>query len=58
MVFGHKYRLFRKVTDSIREVECKRCKEQFGMHDVVKVLVPLDDELRHAHNIILKNKTT
>jgi hypothetical protein len=52
-IFGHRYRLLRKVTHSIREIECKRCKAQFGMSDEHRAILPLDSELRRAHSVIL-----
>ena len=56
-IFGHKYKLLRKVTPLIREIECTRCKRQFGMHDEVKTILPLDNELRYAHSIMSKVKS-
>jgi hypothetical protein len=48
-VFGHKYRLLRKITPMIREVKCKRCKKEFGMNDYLEVILEMDDELRKLH---------
>lgn len=51
-IFGHKYFLIRRITPVIREVGCKRCGQEFGMHDEVQAILPLDDELRYANNIL------
>lgn len=52
VLIGHKYRVLRNVSHEIREIECARCKKQFGMHDGLKVLLPLDQEMRDAHESI------
>jgi hypothetical protein len=53
-LFGHNYKLLRKISPTIREVKCGRCKQEFGMNDSVQALLPLDDELRDCHaNILL-----
>jgi hypothetical protein len=53
LIFGHRYRILRKITPYVRELKCKRCKKEFGMNDDVKVVLPLDQELREAHNSML-----
>jgi hypothetical protein len=52
-LFGHDYKLLRKISPTIREVKCGRCKQEFGMNDSVKGLLPLDDELRDYHPTLL-----
>lgn len=52
-LFGHKYKLFRNVSPTIRELECERCKKIFGMNDDAKVVLPMDFELWNLHNNIL-----
>lgn len=54
-LFGHKYRLHRKITNTIREVGCKRCKQLFAMNDSVKALVPMDGEFLNLHEEILQH---
>lgn len=51
-IFGHDYKLKRKITPYLREIECKRCKRQFGMHDELRCVLPLDDELRDCDDYI------
>lgn len=51
-LFGHRYKILRKISTSITEVECTRCEKQFGMNHKLKVLLPLDDELRRAHEVL------
>jgi hypothetical protein len=51
-IFGHKYKLHRKITSSIREVKCTRCKQLFGMNDDIQTILPLDWELKFAHDLI------
>lgn len=54
-LFGHRYKLFMKITKSIDEVHCSRCRKQFSLHHDLKTILPLDKELIDFHNdIILK----
>ena len=53
-IFGHDYKLKRKITPYLREVECKNCKKQFGMHDEFRCILPLDDELRALNDVLAK----
>jgi hypothetical protein len=54
-IFGHDYKLKRKITPYLREIECKNCKKQFGMHDELRcVFLPLDDELRSCNDDLAK----
>lgn len=53
-IFGHQYRLLRKISDTTREIKCKRCKAEFGMNDDCKVVLPMDDDLRQAHKYLLE----
>lgn len=48
-LFGHKYRLVKKITKSIYELDCKRCGCEFGMNTSVQALLPLDAELKSLH---------
>lgn len=52
-LFGHRYRIKRKITPSIREVICTRCKAEFAMDDRAETLLPLDDEFRAMHDTLL-----
>lgn len=54
-LFGHRYRFLRQITPSICEVKCERCKSEFGMNHTVRVLLPLDDELKQMHEEYLKS---
>jgi hypothetical protein len=51
--FGHKYRLKRKITRTIRELKCSRCGKEFGMNDDTQSVLPMDFELTELHNEIL-----
>ena len=53
-IFGHDYKLKRKITPYLREIECKNCKQQFGMHDELRCILPLDNELRALNDILVK----
>ena len=53
-IFGHDYKLKRKITPYLREIECKNCKQQFGMHDELRCVLPLDDELRAYNDGLIK----
>ena len=55
-VFGHKYILKRKITPYLREIKCTRCNTEFGMHDELRCVLPLDDELRECNNDLIKYK--
>lgn len=51
--FGHKYRLKRHITPYLREIKCTRCKKEFGMNDQTQSVLPLDNELRELHRVLL-----
>lgn len=53
-IFGHDYKLKRKITPYLREIECKKCKRQFSMHDELRCVLPLDDELRACNDDLAK----
>jgi hypothetical protein len=53
-LLGHRYRLTRRITHSIAELECKRCQSEFGINTDVRALVPLNDELRQLHRDLKK----
>lgn len=55
-LLGHKYRLKRNITDGIREVKCIRCKSEFSMHDKMRLLIPLDAELSHLGDGLIRIK--
>ena len=52
-IFGHKFRLLRIITPAIREIECKRCKKQWGMSDEHHSILPLDSDLQFVHSVLL-----
>jgi hypothetical protein len=53
-LFGrHKYKVIRKINWSIQELQCVRCRKQIGINHEMKVVLPLDEELIHCHNIML-----
>lgn len=55
-LLNHKYRVYRKVSSDISELICERCENKFGICHSVKTVLPLDDELRRAHDeIIIQN---
>ena len=49
-IFGHDYKLKRKITPYLREIECKNCKREFAMNDELRCVLPLDNELRACNN--------
>ena len=53
-IFGHKYILKRKITPYLREIRCERCGKEFGMHDELRCVLPLDDELRACNDDLVK----
>ncbi len=52
-LFGHKYIRIRKINFDIEKVFCERCLSEFGIHHGLKTILPLDNDLRNAHKIIL-----
>lgn len=53
-IFGHKYSLIRRVSPQIREIFCERCLDEFAMHDGLRTILPMDDELRDLHKLLRK----
>lgn len=53
-LFGkHKYKITRKISDNIQELTCTRCNKEFGINHDVQAVLPLDKELKDAHDFIL-----
>lgn len=48
-VFGHKYKVTRRITKNIAELQCPRCKKEFGINTTTQALLPMDDELKSLH---------
>lgn len=53
-LFGHKYKMKRRITKSIAELQCIRCNKEFGINSTIKVVLELDEELKELHDLILK----
>ena len=53
-LFGHKYKMKRRITKSIAELQCIRCNKEFGINSTIKVVLELDKELKELHDLILK----
>lgn len=49
-LFGHRYEISRRITNTTRELKCLRCKREFGTNDDAEVLLPLTIGLREANN--------
>lgn len=56
-IFGHKFKIHREISDDIRELVCERCGKYFGMHDGLKIVLPLDVSLQHMHDIMLMSNS-
>lgn len=54
-IFGHKYTLLRRISPTIRELKCTRCNSEFGMNDELMAVLPMDFDLKHAHDILHKS---
>ena len=52
-ILGHKYKLLRKISNTIVEVKCDRCKSEFGMNSDIESILPLDGELKTLHSFLL-----
>jgi uncharacterized protein YbaR (Trm112 family) len=50
----HEYVVTREINYATRELICKRCGGKFGINDQTKVVLPLDDELIEAHEVMLR----
>ena len=50
-IFGHRYKVTKRVTKSIAELQCKRCKKEFGINTNCESLLPLDKELKELHKL-------
>lgn len=55
-VLGHKYRLKRRISISVAELKCERCRSEFGINTSVQSLLLLDDELRQLHETYNQKK--
>ena len=53
LILGHKYKVTQRITKSISELQCKRCKMEFGMNTDTQSLLPLDNELRKLHKELI-----
>ena len=52
-LFGHKYSFIRRINYDICEVFCERCYKEFGIHQGYGTILPLDDDLKFVHKILL-----
>jgi hypothetical protein len=43
-IFGHKYRVLRRMNPGARKVGCDRCHNVWAMHDGTRTLVPWDGQ--------------
>lgn len=48
-LLGHKYKVTSRITKSISELQCPRCKKEFCINTTAQSLLPMDDELRSLH---------
>lgn len=53
-VFGHKYKVLRRITNTIRELKCERCRKEFAMNDDVRCVLPLSIDLKEANDYMLE----
>ena len=53
IILGHKYKLKKRITKSISELICTRCKSEFGINTSIESLLPLDSELKTLHKLLL-----
>ena len=44
-LFGHKYFLIKKITQTTRKISCHRCGKVFGMNDDARCVLKWDREL-------------
>jgi len=45
VVLGHRYALIRRLSHDARHIGCLRCRQQWGMHDSLRILLPWDSDL-------------
>lgn len=55
VVAGHEYEKTVTVCRGIYELQCQRCKAEFGMHEGLQMMLPLDDGLRREHKKVMGN---
>jgi hypothetical protein len=48
-LFGHRYRVLRRMNPGARKVGCDRCGCVWGMHDDTRSFVPWDDDLEQLY---------
>lgn len=55
-LFGHRYKVTKRISRSIAELKCKRCSCEFGINTDAQALLPLDNELRELHEELIPNR--
>ena len=53
-LFGHRYKHKRRITRSVHELTCARCKREFAINTDAKTVLPMDFELRELHRFLLE----
>ena len=48
-IFGHNYYMIKRWTNEARRMGCKRCHDQWAMHDPTKSLVPMSGEFAEMY---------
>jgi len=60
-ILGHKYSVYAKPVEDwgkgVRWLKCKRCKKDFVINDNVRVLLPMDFELKDMYKWNLTTPT-
>jgi hypothetical protein len=51
-VIGHRYVIQRVFSSTNRKVCCARCRQEWGMNDSVRALIPWDGELEQLYRDI------
>jgi len=44
-IFGHRYRVLRRMNPGARKVGCERCHSCWAMHDRTRAFVPWDSDI-------------
>lgn len=49
-LFGHKYALDKRYSNTIDRAKCTRCNRKFGIHHGLKCIVDWDEDLENEQN--------
>jgi hypothetical protein len=54
IINGHKFKLLRQITNTVRELKCERCGKEFSHNDDTLTALPLDAKLKEMDDSLLR----